>query len=231
MNKKILELENVHLSYKTKLGVLGKDNWVLKGISFELFHGEALGIIGDNGAGKSTLLKLMADIISPTKGSVWREKNTRTQLLSLNLGFNTQLDAIDNIVLSLVTQGHSISRAKSEIDKIIEYAEIEHIASHPIRTYSSGERARLGFAIALQASPDVILLDEVLSVGDERFKKKSSASISQLIKSDQTVVLVSHSGKTLQKFCERTVWIENGKTKEIGKTDNVLENYQNAKLN
>ncbi|BFM06792.1 ABC transporter ATP-binding protein [Halioxenophilus aromaticivorans] len=225
MKKPVLKFDNVSLFYKNRLGIFGAKNWVIKDLTFDLLHGEVLGVIGKNGAGKSTLLRLLADIIAPNSGRIWREENTRAQLLTLNLGFIQDLNGVDNIVLSLVSQGLPIKHAKSLIETVTDYAELAHVIRQPLRTYSAGQKARLGFAIALQATPDVLLLDEILGVGDKDFQEKSSKALAEVVQSEQTVVLVSHSSNTIEKYCQRTLWIEQGSCKMLGETSDVLDAY------
>lgn len=229
MKHEIMKFEEVGLAYRRSLNPFEKKNWVLKELSFQLFSGEVLGVIGKNGAGKSTLLRLLSGIISPNKGKIIRDNKLRSQLLTLNLGFIPKLSGLDNAIISLVTQGKTIKEAKRLIDAVIDFSELNDLINQPVNTYSSGERARLGFAIAMQASPDILLLDEMLGVGDKDFKIKSAKALKERINSEQTAVLVSHSAGTIKQFCERTLWIENGKIAECGPTELVLQKY-NAKI-
>lgn len=228
MNAEIMSFSNVGLAFRRSLNPFTPKNWVLKDIDFQLYRGEVLGVIGHNGAGKSTLLRLLAGIIAPNRGSITREKGIRSQLLTLNLGFIHKLSGFDNAIMSLVTQGKTIKEAHKLIDGVIEFSGISHLMDHSVSTYSAGERARLGFAIAMQATPDILLLDEMLGVGDKEFKVKSGKALKERVQSDQTAVLVSHSPGTIRKFCERALWIEEGRVRALGPTDAVLEEYEQS---
>jgi len=219
----LIKFENVGLSFKRK----GKGQiTAIKDASFNLLEGETLGIIGRNGAGKSTLLRILAGTYLADKGSIVR--NTENcALLTLQLGFVPYLNGIDNAILSGMLQGLDKKYIESKIPEIIEYTELGKMIHEPISTWSTGMVARLGFALALEIKPKILLIDESLSVGDMAFKKKSEAAIKQRIKSNQTVVLVSHSISTIEELCDRVVWIEQGVTKAQGKTDVVLEMYNN----
>ncbi|WP_444933550.1 ABC transporter ATP-binding protein [Microbulbifer sp. JTAC008] len=225
MNGEVLTFEDVGVGFRRRLNPFSKKRYILEGLSFELYQGETLGVIGRNGAGKSTLLKLLAGIIQPDKGRISRPKGIKSQLLSLNLGFNKNLSGYDNAVMALVTQGKSISEAKALASEIAKFGEIEHLMEQPVGTYSAGERARLGFSIAIRTTPEILLLDEILGVGDKKFKKRSSQELKKKVKSNQTVVLVSHSIRTLNKFCDRVLWIDEGKVKMLGSTERVLDCY------
>ncbi|WP_226661988.1 ABC transporter ATP-binding protein [Microbulbifer aggregans] len=231
MSDRMLQFENVGVAFRRRLNPFSKKQLILKDLSFDLYRGETLGVIGRNGAGKSTLLKLLADIIHPDTGKIWRAKGLRSQLLSLNLGFNKNLSGYDNTVMALVTQGMRISQAKSLVSEIAEFGEIPHLMEQPVGTYSAGERARLGFSIAIRTNPDILLLDEILGVGDKQFKERSSKELKKRVNSEQTVVLVSHSIRTLRNLCDRVMWIENGRAKILGPTKEVLDSYsQEAEL-
>ncbi|WP_413662454.1 ABC transporter ATP-binding protein [Microbulbifer sp. CNSA002] len=226
MTAPILTFSNVGLAYRGKLSLFTKPNWVLKDISFDLYPGETLGVIGRNGAGKSTLLKLLANIITPNSGKIVRPPHIRSQLLSLGLGFNKNLSGIDNALMALVTQGCNIQQAKDLIPVITKFSGLGATIKEPVGTFSAGQKARLGFATAIHSTPDILLLDEILGVGDKDFKRKSSKTLKEKVKSDQTVVLVSHSTQTLKDFCDRILWIENGTIKDIGATTEVLKAYE-----
>ncbi|MFV8782434.1 ABC transporter ATP-binding protein [Microbulbifer sp. SA54] len=225
MNEVMLSFSDVGVAFRRRLNPLSKKEPVLKGISFELFRGESLGVIGRNGAGKSTLLKLLGDIIKPDTGTITRSPKVKSQLLSLNLGFNKNLSGYDNTIMALVTQGKSITQAKSMAADVAKFGGVEHLLHQPVGTYSSGERTRLGFSIAINTSPDILLLDEVLGVGDKQFKKRSADELKKRVTSDQTVVLVSHSINTLKNLCDRVLWIEKGHVKMLAPTAEVIEKY------
>ncbi|WP_444917575.1 ABC transporter ATP-binding protein [Microbulbifer sp. JMSA003] len=226
MSSPILSFSKVGLAYRGRLSLFRKPKWVLRDISFELFPGETLGVIGRNGAGKSSLLKLLADIISPNEGEIRRQPLIKSQLLSLGLGFNKNLSGIDNALMGLVTQGSSIRQARDLIPVVKEFSGLGETIKEPVGTFSAGQKARLGFATAIHATPDVLLLDEILGVGDKDFRQKSAKILKDKVRSNQTVVLVSHSTQTLSNLCDRILWIENSTIKEIGKAQEIIRMYE-----
>ncbi|AOS97768.1 Teichoic acids export ATP-binding protein TagH [Microbulbifer aggregans] len=228
MTAPILSFRNVGVAYRKRLSLFAKKDWVLRDLNFDLYRGEVLGVIGRNGAGKSTLLKLFGNIIEPDQGSIQRHSGITSQLLTLNLGFNRKLTGEENALMALVTHGMTIKQAKMKIDDVIKFAELEHISSQPLKTYSAGQRARLGFSISIQAKPDILLLDEILGVGDKNFKQKSKALIKEKVNSHQTVILVSHSAKTIKNLCSKAIWIENGNIKASGCANQVTDLYLKA---
>lgn len=201
--------------------------WALKDVSLEVFPGETLGVIGRNGAGKSTLLKVAAGILAPDRGRV--TLSTRSvALLSLQVGFVPHLTGRENIMLSGLLLGMSRKTIRAQLDEIISFAELEAYADQPIYTYSTGMRARLGFAAAFQIDPDILLIDETLGVGDAAFRVKSNAEMKKRITSSKTVLLVSHQPGVIEELCDRVVWIENGETRLIGAPHSVLDAYHQA---
>lgn len=198
--------------------------WALKNVSFNLFHGETLGVIGRNGVGKSTLLRLLAGIIAPDKGEVTSYVE-RSSLLSLQVGFVPHLSGRENAVLSGMLLGMRRREIEKKMESIVDFSGLGEFIDEPVGSYSSGMRARLGFAVAMEAEPDILLIDEVLGVGDREFKQKSGLAMRERILSDQTVVIVSHNLDTIREFCDRVVWLENGETKAEGKTAEILELY------
>lgn len=222
----ILSLRNVGVSYPQKAGMFKKSHyWALKDVSFDLYHGETLGIIGRNGAGKSTLLRLIAGILAPDCGEIDRN-NVHASLLSLAVGFVPHLTGRQNAILSGLLLGMRRHQLDERMEDIISFAELDEFFDQPVRTYSTGMRSRLGFSVAIQANQDIMLVDEVLGVGDEEFKRKSSAALKQRILSDKSVIVVSHSVPTLRELCDRIVWIEDGKTRLEGSPDDVIPQYQ-----
>jgi lipopolysaccharide transport system ATP-binding protein len=221
----IISLENVSISYAIKKGVLKWSKFTpLKSISFDLHRGETVGIIGCNGAGKSTLLRAIAGIIEPNEGVI-RNFGARVSLLSLGVGFMPNLSGRENAMLSGMLLGMSRKEITNRIGAIMEFAELGDFFDQPLRTYSTGMRARLGFATAIQVNPDVLLVDEVLGVGDEKFRAKSSSEMKKLIKSDKTVILASHIISTIKDLCDRVVWIENGLVRHVGEAHATLDLY------
>lgn len=198
----------------------------VKGISFQVEKGEILGIIGKNGSGKSTLLRAVAGVFSPNAGTIDLKGNT-ISLLSLGLGFKDTLSGRRNIYLSGMLLGFTEKQIKEKVDEIIEFAELGQFIDRPVKTYSSGMYSKLAFSITCNLETDIILVDEVLSVGDEGFQRKSLAKMESLIEDkDRTVIIVSHSIETLEKLCDRVMWLHEGKIMEIGEPGRVLRQYQ-----
>jgi len=221
----VLRLTNVGVNYGAGLRFWKRSpHWALRGVDLEVFHGESLGIIGPNGAGKSTLVKLLAGIIAPDEGAVWRESRSM-MLLSLRVGMMMHLTGRENALMSGMMLGMRRRDMLQAMPEIIAYSELDDFIDQPLRTYSAGMRARLGFAVACQAKPDVLLLDEVLGVGDAAFRKKSTATMEEMIRSDKTVIIVSHQEETLKKLCDRVLWMEQGAIKENGKSEDVINDY------
>jgi lipopolysaccharide transport system ATP-binding protein len=224
--QKVFSAKNISIGYKVKTGFMKtRKEWIFEDLSFDLYKGESLAIIGRNGAGKSTLMKIVAGIIEEDKGVVERSFSNAS-LLSLQAGFIMALSGEENIYLSAVLLGMSRKEIKNKLDEIIDYADIRRSIHKPVSTYSSGMKARLGFAIAIYSKPEIVLIDEVLGVGDDEFKEKSSAAIRGMIKSDQTVVFVSHNPQVVKELCDRSIWIENGRIVMDSTPEDVLEKYK-----
>lgn len=222
----ILNVSNLGLAFGRGLGLFSKPKLpVLHDISFSLQRGETLGLVGTNGAGKSTLLKVIAGIYQPTQGQINCFAKS-VSLLNLQLGFDENLNAQDNIILSGMLMGVSKKRMQMMSQEIIEYAELSASAQMPIRNYSTGMRARLGFAISKCSRPDIILLDEVLSVGDGHFREKAENTMREMILGNQTVVFVSHDSKSIRELCSRVCWLDGGRVKLIGDTALVMDEYE-----
>lgn len=222
----ILSLQHVGAFYWRQAGYLRKEQfWALKDISFELYHGDSLGVIGRNGAGKSTLLRILAGILHPDRG-VLINHGVQMALLSLQIGFVPYLTGRQNAVLSGMLLGLHKKEVIKKLDDIQAFSELGEFFDQPISTYSSGMSARLGFSVAFQLDPDVLLIDEVLGVGDSDFRRKSSAVMHEKIRSEKTIVLVSHSAETIRRLCNRAVWIEEGQTRAHGDTSEVLSAYE-----
>lgn len=220
----ILSLRNIGVYYKRRRGIFGEPFWALKDVSFDLYQGETLGIIGRNGVGKSTLLRLLAGIIKPNQGT-YINRGYHAALLSLQLGFTYYLTGRENAILSGILMGLHKKEIKAKLDTIIEFSGLREFIDQPIATYSSGMVARLGFAVAFQVNPDILLIDEVLSVGDAEFSQKSAKAMQERMRSNKTVVFVSHNAVLIQQLCHRTVWIEDGVSKAEGDTNSVLMEY------
>ena len=198
----------------------------VKGVSFQVEKGEILGIIGKNGSGKSTLLRALAGVFCPNAGTVDLKGNT-ISLLSLGLGFKATLSGRKNIFISGMLLGFTEKQIKEKEQEIIEFAELGEFIDRPVKTYSSGMYSKLAFSITCNLETDIILVDEVLSVGDEGFQRKSLAKMESLIQDkDRTVIIVSHSIETLEKLCDRVMWMHEGEIMEIGEPGQVLKQYQ-----
>jgi len=220
----IMSLRNVGVAYRQHRGLFGAAFWALQDVSFDLYAGETLGVIGRNGAGKSTLLRLMAGIIKPDRGSL-QTLGHSASLLSLRLGFIPYLSGRENAILSGMLLGLSRQLIQSKLEKIKEFSELADFFERPINTYSSGMLARLGFSVAFEADPDILLVDEVLGVGDAEFNEKSTEAMKERIKANKTVVFVSHNGQIILELCNRAVWIEHGVSQLEGTPHQVLTEY------
>ncbi len=197
----------------------------VKGISFDVKKGQILGIVGKNGSGKSTLLRAIAGIFSPDEGTIDLHGHS-VSLMSIGVGFNGALTGRENIYLSGTLLGFTREQINEKIDEIISFSELEKFIDRPVKTYSSGMHSKLAFSITAVLETEIMLVDEVLSVGDARFKKKSYEKMKSLIEnSERTVLIVSHSMDALQKLCDNILWIHDGELKMLGKTEEVLPEY------
>ena len=197
----------------------------VKGITFDVKKGQILGIVGKNGSGKSTLLRAIAGIFSPDEGSIDLHGHS-ISLMSIGVGFNGALTGRENIYLSGTLLGFSREQINEKIDDIIEFSELGKFVDRPVKTYSSGMHSKLAFSITAILETEIMLVDEVLSVGDAKFKKKSYDKMKSLIEdSNRTVIIVSHSTDALQKLCDSILWIHDGEFKMMGKTEEVLPEY------
>ena len=197
----------------------------LRGISFEVKKGEIMGIVGKNGSGKSTLLRAIAGIFSADSGSIELESDS-VSLLSIGVGFQKKLSGRENIILSGMLLGFSEQEVRDKMDEIIEFANLGKFIDMPVKTYSSGMYSKLAFSITAVLETDIMLIDEVLSVGDAKFKKKSYKKMQELIMDEnRTVVIVSHSTETLEKLCTSLLWLYEGEIKMQGDTKTVLDAY------
>jgi lipopolysaccharide transport system ATP-binding protein len=225
----LISLRNVACRYGIRQGRLGFKYYdALTDLTMNIYHGETLGVVGRNGAGKSTLLKLISRIILPDMGEIIYHKSVSVSLLTLELGFSPELSGRYNAIMGAMFLGHTKKEAIARLHRIVEFAELEEWIEDPLKTYSSGMRARLGFAVAMEMNPDILLIDEVLGVGDEAFMEKSVNAMKEKMRNGQTVVFVSHSAPLVQSLCSRTVWIENGATRMIGDTGEVLQAYHES---
>ena len=226
----LVSLRDVSVTYRHGPSMRGgKIIRALKNVSFDLHRGESLGIIGRNGAGKTTLMKLLSRIIAPDEGRIEFASGVIATIISLQVGFSHYISGRDNAVLSGMLLGLRRKEIEAKLDAIEDLFGYPEFFDEPISVYSTGMRARLGFAVAYFASPDILLLDEVLGVGDSKFREKSTQLMYEKIQSDQTVVLVSHNPQVIEKICNRAAWIEQGHIRAIGDVGEVIERYeQNA---
>ena len=232
-----IEVKNLYISYRNLQKFSIKQSLLhfkkvqadvfqaVKDVSFEVEKGEILGIIGKNGSGKSTMLKALAGIFSPDTGSI-DLKNHSVSLLSIGVGFEKEMSGRENIILSGMLLGFTEEQVKAKEQEIIDFAEIGEFIDMPVRTYSSGMYSKLAFSITAILETDIMLIDEVLSVGDQKFKNKSYEKMKSLISNkDRTVVIVSHSIETLKQLCDTVMWMHEGQIKRIGDPDEVLDEY------
>jgi lipopolysaccharide transport system ATP-binding protein len=209
----IVSLKNVGLCYKKRFSLKRRKSnayWALQDVNLEIFHGESIGICGKNGAGKSTLLRVLAGVVSPDRGVVTIAEGIRSGLLTLQSGFNPYLNGVDNAILKGLYMGMKKEYIQSKMSEIIELSGLGAAFYDHIETYSSGMAARLGFAVNYFCVPDLLLIDETLSVGDKQFKQKSKLLIRELIQSNKTVVIVSHDEEALASLTSKVYTLENG---------------------
>ena len=236
----IIEIDNVSLDFYTRdqkidnlkeyfiRFIKGKTEKttvrILKNISFKVKKGESIAIIGHNGAGKSTLLKLIADIYRPTEGKV-KVKGKVAPLLNLGAGFDYESTAKENVYLNGAILGYSRKEIEKKYQEIVEFAELEEHMHIPIKNFSSGMVARLGFAIAIDVKPDILLVDEILSVGDENFRNKCAKKVKELRDEGVTFVIVSHNMSQVKSLCQKAVWIEGSEMRAYGDVNEVCNQY------
>lgn len=201
--------------------------WALKDVSFDVYRGDSLGLIGLNGSGKSTMLKIIAGVLKPTKGSVI-VRGEVAPLIELGAGFDYDLTASENIFLNGALMGRSHEEMESYYDGIVEFSELKDFIDVPVKNFSSGMVARLAFAIATIGTPDILICDEVLSVGDFRFQEKCHKRIGEMLGKGTTLLFVSHSIEQVEGLCNKAVWLEHGNVKMFGDCKKVAEIYRTA---
>ncbi len=199
--------------------------WALKDVSFVAEKGDRIGVLGLNGAGKSTLMKVIAGVFRPAEGQVTRN-GVIAPMIELGAGFDKQYTGAENIYLYGAVLGHSRKFMEEKFDEIVEFSELKEFIDVPLKNYSSGMRARLGFAIATVVKPDILILDEVLSVGDAKFRKKSEKKLMDMMDTGVTVLFVSHNLDQVKRICNKAMILEKGKLLEFGDIDVVAEKYQ-----
>ena len=241
MNETIIEVKDVSMHFNlmveridsikeyiiklVKGNLLYNDFVALSHVSFTVKKGEIVGLVGLNGAGKSTLLKIIAGVLKPTEGRVVT-RGTIAPLIEVGAGFDPELTARENIYLNGAILGHDRKFMDSKFDEIIDFAELRNFVDVPVKNFSSGMYARLGFAIATMVQPDILIVDEVLSVGDYKFQQKCEKRIKEMIQNGVTIILVSHEIKLIQKLCTKVIWLEHGSVKDIGNAEIVSKEYE-----
>lgn len=203
---------------------IGEDFWALRDVSFEVHRGEVVGIIGHNGAGKSTLLKLLSRITLPTEGTI-RMRGKVSSLLEVGTGFHPELTGRENIYLNGAILGMRKAEVNAKLDEIVAFSGITHHIDTPVKRYSSGMRVRLGFAVAAHLEPEILIVDEVLSVGDADFQRKSMGKMKDSAASGRTVLFVSHNMTAMRSLCQRVIWLEHGRIRLQGPTEEVVAAY------
>ena len=243
MEKSIIKVDKVSMKFKlTKDRIFSLKEYFIKflkrelkyeefkaltNISFELKKGEILGIIGFNGSGKSTMLKIISGIMKPTEGLV-EVKGNISPLIELGSGFDVELTARENVFLNGYILGYSKKFLREHFDKIIVFSELNEFVDVPLKNFSSGMIARLGFAIATTVNPEILIVDEILSVGDFKFQEKSENRIREMIKNGVTVIMVSHSIKQIEELCTKVLWLDKGKIRDYGETKRICEEYKKS---
>lgn len=224
-NEKIHSLKEYFIK-SIKKQVKYQEFWALRDINLVVERGTVLGIVGLNGAGKSTLLKTMSGILKPTEGTV-NINGTIAPLIELGAGFDMELTARENIYLNGAVLGYNRKFINEKLEEIIEFSEMKDFIDIPLKNYSSGMVARIAFAIATLVKPDLLIVDEILAVGDFKFQEKCEAKIRELMSGGTTVIIVSHSINQIEELCDKVIWLEKGTMKMIGNTDEVCTAYKN----
>lgn len=205
--------------------LLYNDFTALQDVSFSIRKGDIVGIVGLNGAGKSTLLKILAGVLQPTQGKVIVQGRI-APLIEVGAGFDPELTARENIFLNGAILGHSKKYLESKFDEILDFAELRQFVDVPVKNFSSGMYARLGFAIATMVQPDILIVDEVLSVGDFRFQEKCEKRIQEMIRDGVTIILVSHELRMIESLCHHVIWLDHGQLRAMGETEKICEAYK-----
>ena len=204
--------------------------WALSDVSFDVKKGEVIGLIGSNGAGKSTLLKVVSGVMKPTKGKV-TVNGQISPMIELGAGFDPELTARENIYLNGSILGYSKEFIDEKFEEIVEFSELRSFLDAPVKNFSSGMVAKLAFSIATVVDPEILIVDEILSVGDIKFQEKSKNKMMQMIKGGTTVLYVSHSLESIEELCDRVVWLEHGKVIKVGNTKEICKEYYKKQLN
>ena len=243
MKNTVIELKNVSMQFDLNIEIVNslkeylikyfkkelkfEKMWALREINLKIEEGDVWGIVGFNGAGKSTLLKVISGILKPTTGEVKINGNI-SPLIELGAGFDMDLTARENIFLNGYILGYSKNLLKEKFDEIVEFSELKDFIDVPLKNFSSGMVARLGFAIATIIEPKILIVDEILSVGDFKFQQKSEKKIKAMMGNGTTVIFVSHSVAQVEEICNKAVWLEKGKIKKIGNAKEICEEYRKS---
>lgn len=204
--------------------------WALKDVNFNIGKGEVIGLIGSNGAGKSTLLKVVSGVMKPTCGKV-EVHGVISPMIELGAGFDGNLTARENIYLNGAILGYSKKFLDSKFDEIVEFSELKDFLEVPVKNFSSGMTAKLAFSIATVVNPEILIVDEILSVGDIKFQEKSKKKMMEMIKGGTTVLYVSHSLQSIKDLCTKVVWLDHGKVVKIGDTKKICDEYYKTQMN
>lgn len=202
----------------------GREFYALREVSFTVGRGEVVGLIGRNGAGKSTLLKIVSGVLRPTSGHI-AVCGRLCPMIELGAGFDLELTGRENVFLNAALLGYSAAFIREKFDEIVAFSELEDFLDVPLRNYSSGMTARLAFAVATVVEPEILIVDEILSVGDLAFQAKSEEKILRMIRGGTTVLYVSHSPDSVRKLCSRVIWLSRGRVREIGEAESVCRHY------
>lgn len=243
LGKSVIKIENVGMKFNLsqekidnikeyvikmlKRELMFQEFWALKDVSFQIEEGDRVGVVGLNGAGKSTLLKIISGVMKPTEGNV-EIKGKLVPLLELGAGFDSNYTGRENIYLNGAILGYTKEFLEEKYEEIVDFAEINEFMDVPIKNFSSGMKARLGFSIATVVEPEILILDEVLSVGDAKFRKKSEARIMELFDKGITVLFVSHSIEQVKRLCNKAIWLEKGKIVMQGDAEEVCNAYDQS---
>lgn len=219
----------VNLFTKKKKKKKNDDFWALKNVSFTVDKGEVVGLIGSNGAGKSTLLKVVSGVMKPTSGKV-TVQGVISPMIELGAGFDGNLTARENIYLNGAILGYSKKFLDEKFDEIVEFSELKDFLDVPVKNFSSGMTAKLAFSIATIVNPEILIVDEILSVGDLKFQEKSKKKMIEMIKGGTTVLYVSHSLESIEDLCTKVVWLEHGKVIKIGDTKKICKEYYKSQI-
>ena len=217
-------------SGKNKKKKKNEEFWALRDVNFNINKGEVIGLIGSNGAGMSTLLKVVSGVMKPTEGKV-EVHGVISPMIELGAGFDGNLTARENIYLNGAILGYSKEFLDSKFDEIVEFSELKDFLEVPVKNFSSGMTAKLAFSIATIVNPEILIVDEILSVGDIKFQEKSKNKMMEMIKGGTTVLYVSHSLQSIKELCTRVVWLEHGKVIKIGDTKKICDEYYKKQMN